>query len=70
MVSLRSPPLVMLIGRPEAQIPVVSPSTRCRLTAQQRPADTEFLANITGSRVLDVKRNVVGGAVTVGLAHC
>lgn len=73
MVSLRSLPLVMLIGRPEAQIPVVSfavhkvPADR----VVQRLADNGILAiaNI-GSRVLDVLGvNDVGGAVTVGLAH-
>lgn len=73
MVSLRSLPLVMLIGRPEAQIPVVSfavhkvPANR----VVQRLADNGILAIAnTGSRVLDVLGvNDVGGAVTVGLAH-
>lgn len=73
MVSLRSLPLVMLIGRPEAQIPVVSfavhkvPAVR----VVQRLADNGILAIAnTGSRVLDVLGvNDVGGAVTVGLAH-
>lgn len=73
MVSLRSLPLVMLIGRPEAQIPVVSfavhkvPADR----VVQRLADNGILAMAnTGSRVLDVLGvNDVGGAVTVGLAH-
>lgn len=73
MVSLRSLPLVMLIGRPEAQIPVVSfavhkvPADR----VVQRLADNGILAIAnTGSRVLDVLGvNDVGGAVTVGLAH-
>lgn len=73
MVSLRSLPLVMLIGRPEAQIPVVSfavhkvPADR----VVQRLADNGILAiGNTGSRVLDVLGvNDVGGAVTVGLAH-
>lgn len=73
MVSLRSLPLVMLIGRPEAQIPVVSfavhkvPADR----VVQRLADNGILAIVnTGSRVLDVLGvNDVGGAVTVGLAH-
>lgn len=73
MVSLRSLPLVMLIGRPEAQIPVVSfavhkvPADR----VVQRLADNGILAVAnTGSRVLDVLGvNDVGGAVTVGLAH-
>lgn len=73
MVSLRSLPLVMLIGRLEAQIPVVSfavhkvPADR----VVQRLADNGILAIAnTGSRVLDVLGvNDVGGAVTVGLAH-
>lgn len=73
MVSLRSLPLVMLIGRPEAQIPVVSfavhkvPADR----VVQRLADNGILAIAnTGSRVLDVLGvNDVGSAVTVGLAH-
>lgn len=73
MVSLRSLPLVMLIGRPETQIPVVSfavhkvPADR----VVQRLADNGILAIAnTGSRVLDVLGvNDVGGAVTVGLAH-
>lgn len=73
MVSLRSLPLVMLIGRPEAQIPVVSfavhkvPADR----VVQRLADNGILAIAnTGSRVLDVLGvNDVGGAVNVGLAH-
>ncbi|WP_220019904.1 cysteine desulfurase-like protein [Mycobacterium tuberculosis] len=73
MVSLRSLPLVMLIGRPEAQIPVVSfavhkvPADR----VVQRLADNGILAIAnTGSRVLDVLGvNDIGGAVTVGLAH-
>lgn len=73
MVSLRSLPLVMLIGRPKAQIPVVSfavhkvPADR----VVQRLADNGILAIAnTGSRVLDVLGvNDVGGAVTVGLAH-
>ncbi|CKL59756.1 aminotransferase [Mycobacterium tuberculosis] len=73
MVSLRSLPLVMLIGRPEAQIPVVSfavhkvPADR----VVQRLGDNGILAIAnTGSRVLDVLGvNDVGGAVTVGLAH-
>lgn len=73
IVSLRSLPLVMLIGRPEAQIPVVSfavhkvPADR----VVQRLADNGILAIAnTGSRVLDVLGvNDVGGAVTVGLAH-
>jgi cysteine desulfurase family protein (TIGR01976 family) len=73
MVSLRSLPLVMLIGRPEARIPVVSfalhqvPADR----VVQRLADNGILAIADQtSRVLDVLgANEVGGAVTVGLAH-
>jgi cysteine desulfurase family protein (TIGR01976 family) len=70
MVSLRSLPLVMVIGRPEAGIPVVSfavhevPAER----VVQRLADNGILGiSNASSRVLDV--NDVGGAVTVGLAH-
>lgn len=73
MVSLRSLPLVMLIGRPEAQIPVVSFAVHKVLADRvvQRLADNGILAIAnTGSRVLDVLGvNDVGGAVTVGLAH-
>ncbi len=73
MVSLRSLPLVMLIGRPEARIPVVSfalpevPADR----VVQRLADNGILAiSDQTSRVLDVLgANDIGGAVTVGLAH-
>jgi selenocysteine lyase/cysteine desulfurase len=73
MVSLRSLPLVMLIGRAETRIPVVSfalhgvPAER----VVQRLADNGILAIADeGSRVLDVLGvNDVGGAVTVGLAH-
>ncbi len=73
MVSLRSLPLVMLIGRPEARIPVVSfalqdvPADR----VVQRLADNGILAvSNSSSRVFDVLGvNDVGGAVTVGLAH-
>ncbi|MBS9536070.1 cysteine desulfurase-like protein [Mycobacterium sp. M1] len=71
--SLRSLPLVMLIGQPEARIPVVSfavhkvPADR----VVQRLADNGVLAIAnTGSRVLDVIGvNDIGGAVTVGLSH-
>ncbi|CKL94883.1 aminotransferase [Mycobacterium tuberculosis] len=73
MVSLRSLPLVMLIGRPEAQIPVVSfavhkvPADR---VVQRLAGKGIFAIANTGSRVLDVLGvNDVGGAVTVGLAH-
>lgn len=73
MTSLRSLPLVMLLGRPEARIPLVSfafqdvPADR----VVQRLADNGVLAVANDSaRVLDVLGvNDVGGAVTVGLAH-
>ena len=73
MVSLRSLPLVMVIGRPEVRIPVVSfalngvPAER----VVQRLADNGILAVTNdSSRALDVLGvNDVGGAVTVGLAH-
>lgn len=74
MGSLRSlPPLVMVIGRPEAHIPVVSfavtgvPAER----VVQRLADNGILAVCNAnSRVLDlIGVNDIGGAVTVGLAH-
>jgi cysteine desulfurase family protein (TIGR01976 family) len=73
MVSLRSLPLMMLIGRPEARIPVVSfaldqvPAER----VVQRLADNGILAiSDQSSRALDVLGvNDIGGAVTVGLAH-
>lgn len=73
MVSLRSLPLMMLIGRPEVRIPVVSfalqgvPAER----VVQRLADNGILAVANeNSRILDVLgANEVGGAVTVGLAH-
>lgn len=73
MVSLRSLPLVMVIGRPEVRIPVVSfalngvPAER----VVQRLADNGVLAIANEStRALDVLGvNDIGGAVTVGLAH-
>jgi cysteine desulfurase family protein (TIGR01976 family) len=73
MVSLRSLPLVMVIGRPEARIPVVSfalhevPAER----VVQRLADNGILAICNeSSRAFEVLGvNDVGGAVTVGLAH-
>jgi len=73
MGALRSLPLVMLIGRPEARIPVVSftlhgvPAER----VVQRLADNGILAICNeSSRALDALGvNDVGGAVTVGLAH-
>jgi cysteine desulfurase family protein (TIGR01976 family) len=73
MASLRSLPLMMLIGRPEARIPVVSfalhgvPAER----VVQRLADNGILAvSNESSRVLEaLGANEVGGAVTVALAH-
>ena len=73
MVALRSLPLVMVIGRPEVHIPVVSfavngvPAER----VIQRLADNGILAICNAnSRVLDlIGVNDIGGAVTVGLAH-
>ncbi|WP_156746159.1 aminotransferase class V-fold PLP-dependent enzyme, partial [Mycobacterium sp. 1423905.2] len=73
MGSLRSLPLVIMLGRPEARIPVVSfavhdvPAER----VVQRLADNGILAVANPeSRVLDVLGvNDIGGAVTVGLAH-
>ncbi|BBX28770.1 cysteine desulfurase-like protein [Mycolicibacterium alvei] len=73
VVSLRSLPLVMVIGRPESQIPVLSfvvrdvPAER----VVQRLADNGILAmSNASSRVLDVIGvNDIGGAVTVGLSH-
>ena len=64
---------VMVIGRPEVQIPVLSfavsevPAER----VVQRLADNGILAiSNASSRVLDVIGvNDIGGAVTVGLAH-
>lgn len=73
MASLRSLPLVMVIGQPEGRIPVVSfavhevPAER----VVERLADNGILAIANASsRVLDVIGvNDVGGAVTLGLAH-
>jgi cysteine desulfurase family protein (TIGR01976 family) len=73
MVSLRSLPLVMVIGCPEVRIPVVSfalhevPAER----VVQRLADNGILAvSNESSRALDVLGvNDIGGAVTIGLAH-
>jgi cysteine desulfurase family protein (TIGR01976 family) len=73
LMSLRSLPAVMVIGRPEMRIPVLSfavsdvPAER----VVQRLADNGVLAIANaGSRVLDVIGvNDIGGAVTVGLAH-
>ena len=73
LASLRSLPLVMVIGSPELRIPAVSfavsnvPAER----VVQRLADNGILAiPNASSRVLDVIGvNDVGGAVTIGLAH-
>jgi cysteine desulfurase family protein (TIGR01976 family) len=73
LTSLRSLPAVMVIGRPEMRIPVLSfavsdvPAER----VVQRLADNGILAIANaGSRVLDaIGVNDIGGAVTVGLAH-
>jgi cysteine desulfurase family protein (TIGR01976 family) len=73
LMSLRSLPAVMVIGRPEDRIPVLSfavsdvPAER----VVQRLADNGILAiSNASSRVLDVIGvNDIGGAVTVGLAH-
>jgi selenocysteine lyase/cysteine desulfurase len=73
LMSLRSLPLVMVIGQPEQRIPVLSfalhgvPAER----VVQRLAANGVLASLnTTSRVLDVIGvNDIGGAVTVGLAH-
>ena len=73
LTSLRSLPPVMVIGRPEVRIPVLSfainnvPAER----VVQRLADNGILAIANASsRVLDVIGvNDIGGAVTVGLAH-
>ncbi|MFV0494222.1 cysteine desulfurase-like protein [Mycobacterium sp.] len=73
IASLRSLPLVVLLGNAEVRIPVVSfvvgnvPAAR----VVQRLADNGILAIAdTSSQVLDVLGvNDIGGAVTVGLAH-
>ena len=73
VASLRSLPLVTLIGDPSVRIPVISfvvdgvPADR----VVQRLADNDVLAigNAT-SRVLDlIGVDEIGGAVTIGLAH-
>lgn len=71
--SLRSLPLVMLLGAPDERIPVVSFAVQ-NVPAErvvQRLADNGVLAiPNANSRVLDVIGvNDVGGAVTIGLAH-
>jgi len=73
LASLRSLPLVTVIGQPESRVPLVSfavanvPAER----VVQRLADNGVLAiPNASSRVLDVIGvNDVGGAVTMGLAH-
>jgi cysteine desulfurase family protein (TIGR01976 family) len=73
LASLRSLPLVTVIGQPESRVPLVSfavanvPADR----VVQRLADNGILAiPNASSRVLDVIGvNDVGGAVTMGLAH-
>ncbi len=71
--SLRSLPLVMMIGQPEARIPVLSFAVRGVPAERvvQRLADNGVLAIANaGSRVLDaIGANDVGGAVTIGLSH-
>jgi cysteine desulfurase family protein (TIGR01976 family) len=73
LVSLRSLPLVMVIGRPEVRIPVLSFAVRDVPAERvvQRLADNGVLAIANAnSRVLDVIGvNDIGGAVTIGLAH-
>jgi selenocysteine lyase/cysteine desulfurase len=73
LISLRSLPPVIVIGRPEAAIPVLSFVVR-DVSADKvvdRLADNGVLAIANASsRVLDVIGvNDIGGAVTVGLAH-
>lgn len=73
MTSLRSLPRVMVIGKPESHIPVVSFAVQ-NVPAErvvQRLADNGVLAIANASsRVLDlIGVNDVGGAITVGLAH-
>jgi cysteine desulfurase family protein (TIGR01976 family) len=71
--SLRSLPLVMVIGAPEERVPVLSfavtgvPAER----VLKRLADNGVLAvTDPSSRVLDaIGVNDIGGAVTVGLSH-
>ncbi|HME47400.1 cysteine desulfurase-like protein [Mycobacterium sp.] len=73
VASLRSLPRVMLIGRPEVNIPVLTfavtdvPADR----VVQRLADNGICAiSNVSSRVLDlIGVNDVGGAVSIGLAH-
>jgi cysteine desulfurase family protein (TIGR01976 family) len=72
-VSLRSLPRVMVLGRPEVRIPVLSFAV-ADLPAErvvQRLADNGVCAIANApSRVLDLLGvNDVGGAVSIGLAH-
>jgi cysteine desulfurase family protein (TIGR01976 family) len=73
LASLRSLSAVMVIGRPEMRIPVISFAVRDVPAERvvQRLADNGILAiSNASSRVLDVIGvNDIGGAVTVGLAH-
>jgi selenocysteine lyase/cysteine desulfurase len=73
LASLRSMPMVAVIGDPEARIPAVSIVVSGVPAEQvvQRLADNGVLAvgNAT-SRALDVLGvDEIGGAVTLGLAH-
>ena len=73
LTSLRSLPLVMVIGNPETRVPVLSFAVRDVPAERvvQRLADNGILAiSNASSRVLDVIGvNDIGGAVTVGLSH-
>lgn len=73
LTSLRSLPLVMVIGNPESRVPVLSFAVRDVPAERvvQRLADNGILAiSNASSRVLDVIGvNDIGGAVTVGLSH-
>ena len=73
MSSLRSLPLVTIIGDPEIRIPVVSFVVSGVPAAQVvgRLADNGVLATANAAaRVLDLLGvNEIGGAVTLGLAH-
>lgn len=71
--SLRSLPLVMVLGEPELRIPILSFAVQ-GVPAERvisRLADNGVLAVLDNdSRVLDaIGVNDIGGAVTVGLAH-
>jgi cysteine desulfurase family protein (TIGR01976 family) len=73
LMSLRSLPLVMVIGQPEVRIPTLSFAVRDVPAEKvvQRLADNGVLAIANAnSRVLDVIGvDDIGGAVTIGLAH-